>query len=91
MKIGGEGAFLCMLFIYLCGCVHSDLSLQYREPVVGSHLAGWRVGLPFAHIVPAGFEFAFFRLRIVCKMGCITPLPRGRKSSVVVNTLRSSR
>ena len=74
MKIGGEGAFLCMLFIYLCGCVHSDLSLQYREPVVGSHLAGWRVGLPFAHIAPAGFEFTFFRF--IFKWG-ILPLCHG--------------
>ena len=83
MNIGGGGGGLCMLFIYLCGCVHSNLSLQYREPVVGGHLAGWRVGLPFAHIAPTGFEFAFFRLRVVCH--------GGGRSSVVVTTLRSSR
>ena len=66
-------------------------SLQYREPVVGDHLAGWRVGLPFAHIGPASFEFAFFRTRVVCKEGCIAPLPRGRKSGVVVTKLRRAR
>ena len=85
---GGGGVFLCRLCIYLCGCIHSDSCLQYREPVVGCHFAGWWVGLPFAHIGPASFEFAFFRLRVVCKMGS---LPRERKSSVVVTTLRSSR
>ena len=88
MKIGGGGVFLCRLCIYFCGCIHSDFSLQYREPVVGGYLAGWRVGLPFVDIGPASFEFAFFRKRIVCKERCIAPLSRGRKSGVVVTKLR---
>ena len=91
MKIGAGGVFLCKLCIYLCGIIHSDISLQYREPVLGGHLAGWQVGLPFAHISPASFEFAFFRMRVVCKEGCIAPLPWGRKSGVVVTKLRRAR
>ena len=92
MEIGGGGVFfLCKLCIYLCDCVHSDISLQYREPAMGGHLAGWRVGLPPAHISPACFEFAFFRMRIVCKEGCIAPLSRERKSDVVVTKLRRAR
>ena len=81
---------MCRLCIYFCGCIHSDFSLQYREPVVGGHLAGWRVGLPFAQIGPASFGFAFFR-KTVCKEGCIAPLPWGRKSGVVVTLLRRAR
>ena len=76
MKIGGGGVFLCKLFIYLCGCVHSDISLQYRETVVSGPLAGWRVGLPFAHIGPAGFELRFFVRGSFAKWG-VLPLYHG--------------
>ena len=80
-----------MLCIYRYGCVHSIINLQYREPVVGGHLASWWVGLSFAHISPDSFQLAFFRVRVVCKEGCNAPLPRVRKSGVVVTELRRAR
>ena len=81
-----------MLCIYHYGCVHCIICcLQYREPVVGGHLASWWVGLSLAHINLDSFQLAFFCVRVVCKEGCIAPLPRGRKSGVVVTELRRAR
>ena len=91
MKIGG-GRGVCVSCIFTAAVESKGVfSLQYREPVVSGHLADWRVGLPLAHVSPASFEFAFFRMRVVCKEGCIAPLPRGRKSGVVVTKLRGAR
>ena len=86
-----EGGFSCSLCIYLCSCIHSDFSFQYGEPVVGGHLANWWVGFSLAHMGSASFEFAFFHVRVVRKEGYIVPLPRGRKSGVVVTELRRAR
>ena len=58
--------------------------LQYREPVVGGHLASWWISLTLAHIRRECLQLAFFRVRVVYKEGCITPLPRGRKGGTVI-------
>ena len=74
-----------MLCIYRFGYVHSFFCcLQYREPVVGGDLASWWVGLLLVHFHLECFQLAFFCVRVVCKEGCIAPLPRRRKSGAVV-------